>query len=103
MLPWRRKPKAEKSKPPALAHVVIVLYSRAGCHLCEDALELLRHRQSQYGFQLEIVDIDTDETLVQRFGNCVPVVTIQGKVRFRGKVAPPLLDRQLRGENQSND
>jgi hypothetical protein len=36
--------------------------------------------------------------LVSRYGDWVPVVAVNGKERFRGRVAPSLLDRFLRGE-----
>lgn len=67
----------------------VILYTRKGCHLCDDALQLLNH----HGVHPEIVDIDTDHALRERFDVCVPVVEIDGKVRFRGKVDPVLLKR----------
>lgn len=73
-----------------------VLYTRAGCHLCEDAVVLLEKARRRHGFRLEIRDVDPDPDLVAAHGNCVPVVTVNGKVRFRGKVNPVLLDRLLR-------
>jgi hypothetical protein len=44
------------------------------------------------------VDIDTDPDLVARYGTEVPVVTVNGKVRFRGEVNRVLLERLLEGE-----
>jgi glutaredoxin len=75
--------------------MVIVLYSREGCHLCTDALELLRDRQKLHGFHIEIVDVDSNSEMRDCFGDWVPVVTINGKVRFRGRIEPVLLDRLL--------
>jgi glutaredoxin len=69
-----------------------VLYTRAGCHLCNDAELLLL----QHGIAPEIVDIDNDAELKSRFGMSVPVVEIEGRVRFRGRVHPVLLRRILR-------
>jgi glutaredoxin len=74
--------------------VKVVLYTRGGCHLCDDAHALLlRHR-----LQPEIVDIDGDPQLRERFTNCVPVVEINGKVRFRGRINEVLLNRLLEKE-----
>lgn len=70
-------------------------YTRAGCHLCEEAWEVLCARQQTYGFALERIDVDSAAELVEQHGKCVPVVTVNGKVRFRGKVNPVLLDRIL--------
>ena len=36
----------------------ITLYTRAGCHLCEEAERVLRQEQAAAGFGLELVDID---------------------------------------------
>jgi glutaredoxin len=69
----------------------VVLYTRAGCHLCDDALELLK----AHGLSPQLVDVDADEGLRERFNECVPVVEIDGKIRFRGRVDPVLLRRLL--------
>ena len=70
-------------------------YTRAGCHLCEDAWCLLLVRQKQYGFALEKTDVDSDPALVALYGPCVPVVVVNGQVRFRGRVNEVLLQRLL--------
>lgn len=70
----------------------VVLYTRDGCHLCEDALRLLE----SHGLRPAVIDVDADDALRQRFNECVPVVEIDGKVRFRGRVDPVLLRRLLR-------
>jgi glutaredoxin len=69
----------------------VVFYTRQGCHLCDDALALLH----QQGIDPKLVDIDTDATLRERFNECVPVIEIDGKIRFRGRVNPLLLQRML--------
>src|SRR5262245_40063518 len=60
----------------------VTLYTRQGCHLCDDAQALL----VECGLQPQLVDIDADPTLRARYSECVPVVEIDGKVRFRGRV-----------------
>ena len=67
------------------------LYTRKGCHLCDDALEILE----TYGFDVTLIDIDQDPQLVEQFCDCVPVVEIDGKIRFRGGVNEVLLLRLL--------
>jgi len=75
--------------------MVLVLYTRQGCHLCEDAWELLEEARRRYGFTLRQVDIDDDPQLVREHGECVPVVAVNGRVRFRGVVNRVLLKRLL--------
>jgi glutaredoxin len=93
LLPWRREAK------PRLEQLEMVVYTRRGCHLCEAAWERLRQRQRRYGFRLRAVDVDGDPRLVEQYGTCVPVVAVNGRVRFRGVVNPVLLDRLLQGES----
>lgn len=67
----------------------VILYTRAGCHLCEDAkAALLRH-----GLSPAEVDIDQDPALRTRYDQCVPVVVVDGVERFRGRVNEVLLRR----------
>ena len=56
--------------------------------------------QRRHGFILEAVDVDTQLELAVRYGDLVPVVTANGKVRFRGAVNPILLDRLLHAEKE---
>jgi hypothetical protein len=76
----------------------VLLYTRAGCHLCETAWERLRRAQRRYRFALGMVDVDTDPELAARYGTCVPVVMVNGKLRFRGAVNPVLLVRLMNAE-----
>lgn len=69
----------------------VQLYSRVGCHLCDDALALLQ----RHGLTVEVVDIDAHPELLAQYTDCVPVVVIDGKVRFHGRVDEVLLRRLL--------
>lgn len=70
----------------------VILYTRKGCHLCDDAKQLLE----AHGLTPVSVDIDAESALRERFDTCVPVVEIEGQIRFRGRVEPVLLKRLLR-------
>lgn len=72
----------------------LILYTRVGCHLCEDARTILDEHARWLPAVIEI-DIDHDPRLIERYGACVPVVSIDGKVRFRGRVEPVLLRRLI--------
>lgn len=86
--------------PTPLGHVVVTLYTRAGCHLCDHAHELLLREQRRYQFQLKVVDVDTSPDLVAQHGESVPVVCVDGKLRFRGGMNGMLLRRLLDGEGR---
>jgi len=59
--------------------IEFVVYSRLGCHLCEDLLQQLVVLQQSHEFNLQVVDIDKDAQLVERYGLKVPVVTYLGE------------------------
>ena len=71
------------------------MYTRPGCHLCEEAWEMLKRYQPLYGFQLDCQDVDSDPEIAGLHGDWVPVVTVDGKVRFRGRINEVLLKRLL--------
>ena len=52
----------------------LTLLGRPGCHLCEDALEILEPRCRAAGVQLRVVDVDGEEALRSRYGLRIPVV-----------------------------
>ena len=74
----------------------VVLYTRKRFHLCDDSKILLRTYASWLPAPVE-VDIDGDEELKEQFNTCVPVVEIDGKIRFRGIVDEMLLRRLIEG------
>jgi glutaredoxin len=58
---------------------VITIYSRRGCHLCEVAVEKIHELQPEFGFLIEEIFIDGDQDLVEKYGEQVPVIHIDGK------------------------
>jgi glutaredoxin len=88
-------------RTPRLAtHVKVTVYTRAQCCCCHKALDVLKAAQPRFGFAIDEVDIDGDPALVAEYDTEVPVVTIDGKVRFRGVVNPALLERLLLAESR---
>src|SRR5947207_10524805 len=61
------------------AKLRVELYTRRGCHLCEDVWEQLLAAQRRYPLAVETVDVDSVAELVARYGECVPVVVVDGK------------------------
>jgi hypothetical protein len=56
------------------AAVALTVYSRSYCHLCDDMISGLRLLQARFHFEIEVVDVDSDEALDARYGEDVPVV-----------------------------
>jgi glutaredoxin len=54
--------------------VTLVLYGRAGCHLCDDARAVLE----RVGHPFEEVDIEADDALLARYVERIPVVALDG-------------------------
>ena len=55
--------------------IEFTVYSRHGCHLCEDLLQQLIQLQQVHGFKITDVDIDLNPQLIEQYGSLVPVVT----------------------------
>ncbi|HEX8690209.1 MAG TPA: glutaredoxin family protein [Solirubrobacterales bacterium] len=59
----------------------IVVYSRPGCHLCEEAIAaIVALHADGYRFELREVDIESDETLLRRMLERIPVVELDGEI-----------------------
>ena len=78
--------------------MLITVYTRHGCHLCEEVEAMLAQFTQRYALQITTVDVDAQPELVEKHGERVPVVVINGKERFFGKVQAPLLQRVLQAE-----
>ena len=56
----------------------IVVYSKPGCHLCVDAVNVLRGLQSELGFEIHERDITEEEALHRKYFERIPVVMLDG-------------------------
>lgn len=74
----------------------VVVYSRPDCLLCEEAIEILSHYR-RWLPPVSEVSIEDDPELRKQFDEIVPVVEIDGKIRFRGSVNEVLLRRLIEG------
>ncbi len=54
----------------------VQIYSRHGCHLCEDAIATLKNLQSELTFEIQEIFIEGDADLEHKFGEQVPVIHI---------------------------
>jgi glutaredoxin len=56
----------------------ITIFSRHGCHLCDDAQSTLESLQEELNFEIKVVNIDEDDDLVKLYSDQVPVIHIDG-------------------------
>lgn len=73
----------------------VVVYSRAGCHLCEQAEQVVDEVCSDLGVGWSRVDIDDDPDLVRRFTEQVPVTFVDGSQHDFWRVDPLRLRQAL--------
>lgn len=64
--------------PPA-GNVRVRLVGRAGCHLCEDAERVVAEVCGERGVAFEVVSIEGDPELADRYGEYIPVVLVDGR------------------------
>lgn len=91
---WRRLwpwPRREQRAP----ELRVVVYTRARCPLCDKAAAFLDAERRRLGFRVEYIDIDSDAALRERYTDWVPVVEVNGQVRFRGRINPVLWARLM--------
>ncbi len=65
----------------------VTLYTRPGCTLCEAAKEDLEALEAEYGFSLQVVNVDDDPELAARYGARIPVVAIDGETVLQTRVS----------------
>ena len=69
---------------PAKAHVIV--YSRPGCHLCDEAKRAIEAAECQNEYTLEEINIESQPDLIRRYQYDIPIVTINGTEAFRHRV-----------------
>jgi len=67
---------------------MLILYTKPGCHLCEQVEEHLLRLQSEFRFEWERRDITLDPALYELYKHAIPVVAIDGREVLRLDAAP---------------
>ena len=73
----------------------VTLYTRRGCHLCDDAKLAIEAARRRHAFHYEELDIDADEGLRTLYNDEVPVIAIDGKKAFKYRVTAGELLQKL--------
>jgi glutaredoxin len=58
---------------------IVTVYSRTGCHLCENAISLLSGLSEELSFEIEVKLIDDNPDLERLYGEQIPVIQIDGE------------------------
>jgi len=90
-LPFLRR----RSRDPTIPRRVTV-YSRPGCHLCDDALVLLHGLQREWMLQIHEIDISGDPALKRRYGLRIPVIVVDGRIELQAPITERAIRKALR-------
>ncbi len=78
----------------------VILYTRPGCHLCEEAKEEMRAARCEDDYTLEEVNIDDDPALKERYGWEIPVIYINNVKAFKYRLTAEEFKRKLKRLNK---
>jgi len=74
----------------------VVLYSRPGCGLCDEAQAVILAERARTPFAFTEVDVSTDDELERAYGIRIPVVVVDGEEAFEVRVDPAAFAALLR-------
>jgi glutaredoxin len=77
--------------------MTVTLYTRRGCHLCDEAKRAIESARRRAAFDYEEFDIDADTRLRQLYNEEVPVIAIDGRKAFKYRLTAEDLLRSLAG------
>jgi hypothetical protein len=79
----------------SLAPRRFLLYSRPGCHLCEELLSELAALPAAAGMAIDIIDVDGDVAARARYGHKIPVLLFAGELVCHGRLDPEEVHKAL--------
>jgi glutaredoxin len=75
----------------------VTLYSRPGCHLCDDARDLLTHLRREFNLVVTEVDIRQDPDLVRRYDIVIPVLVLEDGTELSAPLREQAVRTALKG------
>lgn len=76
----------------------ITLYTKAGCHLCEEMLAVIQRVAEDSPLDVELVDITQNDELYSRYWDVIPVIVVAGGPTFVSRVDERELREALNGK-----
>ena len=80
---------------------MVTVYSRHGCHLCEDAVKTLEGLRAELNFEIEVIYIDQNPDLEHLYSDQVPVIHIDGQHHDFWRVDPVKFKSSLERHRQN--
>lgn len=81
--------------------MVVNLYSKVDCPLCEKAKAVLQELQKEYDFQINEIDVYSDDALLEKYQLMIPVVEIDGEEIDYGMIQKEIVRKRLLRELNS--
>ena len=76
----------------------VILYTRPGCHLCEEAKQEMTAASCTDEYTLQEINIESDAELLRRYQYDIPVVFVDGVEAFRHRLTSEAFRKRLRSE-----
>ncbi len=74
----------------------VILYTRPGCHLCDEAKQAMQAADCDNEYTLQEINIESDRELLRRYQYDIPVITIDGVDAFRHRLIAEEFRERLR-------
>ncbi|BDG45844.1 MULTISPECIES: glutaredoxin family protein [Parageobacillus] len=75
--------------------MIINLYSKTNCPLCDKAKQVLQELQKEFTFQIREIDIYQDDALLEKYQLMIPVVEIDGEEVDFGIIQKDVIRKRL--------
>jgi len=76
--------------------ILLTVYGRDGCHLCEAAVDVISSLGSEFNVRVREVDIEADDDLLGRYLERIPVVAFGDEEWFEFEVQRERLEERIR-------
>jgi len=74
----------------------VILYTRPGCHLCDEAKQAMQAADCNKEYTLQEINIESDRDLLRLYQFDIPVITIDGIEAFRHSLTSQAFRKKLR-------
>ncbi|KAB2878566.1 glutaredoxin family protein [bacterium] len=80
--------------------IVINIFSKPECHLCDEAKEVLIKAKKYFNLEIIEINIEENQEYFEKYRYDIPVIWINGRKAFKHKLDAALLKMRLEKENQ---